>query len=194
MTLLASGKEQLASELEREKTHTDERGVLDEYYGELAQLKYKLKRTNIVAETDGFLTNFKLQAGEQVRGSFEVGQVVNIDQVVVYGALATGLYPFVKEGQKVTISFMTTPQIQRVGIIDRIIPVVDPQLGRMIIQIPLKNPDYSLQPSAKALIEVPLVQKDRAKVRKIFYESDHHSKYIDVTSNISGDYSKYQKY
>jgi len=120
--------------------------------------------------------------------------VINIDKVVVYGALASGLYQFVKEGQKVKVSFLTTPSIQRMGIVDRIVPVVDPELGRMIVQIPLKNPDYALQPSTKALIEVTLSKSAQGKVRKIFYESDQRSKYIDIKSNMSGDYSKYQKY
>ena len=194
LTLLASGKAQHVTELEREKSHADETGDLEEYYGQLAQLKNTLQHTNIVAGTDGFLTNFKLQAGEQVVRSTEIGQIVNIDHVVVYGALAAGLYPFVKEGKKVTISFMTTPQIQRTGIIDRIIPVVDPELGRMIFQIPLDNPDYSLQPSTKGLIQVALSKADQGKVRKTYYEADKRSKYIDIPGGISGNYSKYQKY
>lgn len=194
LTLLVSEEERRTTELERNKVQAVDRGMLDEYYGELAQLKHKLERTNILAATDGFLTNFKLQPGQRVSGNDEMGQIVNIERVVVYGALAAGLYQYVKEGQKVKISFMTMPQIQRMGIVDRIVPVVDPQIGRMIIQIPLKNPDYAIQPSTKALIEVTLSKADQGKVRKTYYESDKRSKYIDDKSNIEGDYSKYQKY
>lgn len=194
LTLLVSEEQRHTTESQRNKVQAEDRGMLEGYYGELAQLKYELERTNIFADTDGFLTNFKLQARQRVSGNDEVGQIVNIEEIIVYGALASGLYPFVKEGQKVKISFMTTPQIQRMGIIDRIIPVVDPQLGRMIVQIPLKNPDYAIQPSTKALIEVTLNKADQGKVRKTYYESDKRSKYIDDKSNIEGDYSKYQKY
>ncbi len=194
LTLLVSEEERLTTESQRYKVQAEDRGMLEGYYGELAQLKYELERTNILAATDGFLTNFKLQAGQRVSGNDEMGQIINIEQVVIYGALAAGLYQFVEEGQKVKISFMTVPQIQRIGIIDRIVPVVDPQLGRMIIQIPLKNPNYAIQPSTKALIEVTLSKADQGKVRKTYYESDKRSKYIDDKSNIEGDYSKYQKY
>lgn len=194
LTLLVSEQERMTTESQRYKVQAEDRGMLNEYYAELAQLRYDLERTNIRAATGGFLTNFKLQAGQRVSGNDEMGQIVNIDNVIVYGALASGLYQFVKEGQKVKVSFMTMPQIQRMGIIERIVPVVDPQLGRMVLQIPLKNPDYALQPSSKALIEVALTKADQAKVRKIYFESDKRSKYIDDKSNIEGDYSKFQKY
>lgn len=194
LTLLVNEETRRTTDLERLKVQTIDRGMLDEYYGELAQLKYQLERTNILAATDGFLTNFKLQAGQRVSGNDEMGQIVNIESIVVYGALAAGLYQFIHEGQKVKVSFLTTPQIQRIGVVDRIVPVVDPQIGRMIMQIPLKNPDYAIQPSTKSLIEVTLSKADQAKVRKTYYESDKRSKYIDDKSNIEGDYSKYQKY
>jgi len=194
LTLLVNEEQRKSTDASQRKSREDDRGVLDEYYGELAQLRYELARTNIIATTDGFLTNFKLEPSQRITSNSELGQVINIDKVVVYGALASGLYQFVKEGQKVKVSFLTTPSIQRMGIVDRIVPVVDPELGRMIVQIPLKNPDYALQPSTKALIEVTLSKSAQGKVRKIFYESDQRSKYIDIKSNMSGDYSKYQKY
>lgn len=194
LTLLVSEDDRHITELERNKIQVLDRGMLDEYYAEIALLKHKLDRTNIVAATDGFLTNFKLQSGQRVSGNDEMGQIVNIEKVVVYGALAAGLYQFVQEGHKVKVFFMTTPQIKREGVIDRIIPVVDPQIGRMILQVPLDNPDYAIQPSTKVLIEIGLNKADQAKIRKTYYESDKRSKYIDDKSNIEGDYSKFQKY
>lgn len=194
LTLLVNEEERVTTESQRYKIRAEDEGMLKEYYAELAQLEYDLQRTNIVAATSGFLSNFKLQVGQRVSANDEMGQIVNIESIVVYGALAAGLYRYVKVGEKVKITFMTMPQIQRMGIIDRIVPVVDPDIGRMIVQIPLKNPDYAIQPSTKALIEVTLSKPDQARIRKTYYESDKRSKYIDDKSNIDGDYSKYQKY
>ncbi|MFZ2889571.1 MAG: efflux RND transporter periplasmic adaptor subunit [Sulfuricurvum sp.] len=194
LTLLVSEESRRFSESSQYKSRAEDRGALQEYYGELARLQYELERINIIAATNGFLTNFKLQSGQSVSDNTDIGEIVNIDNVIVYGALATGLFPYVKEGQKVKISFLTTPGITRMGIIDRIVPVVDPQLGRMVIQVPLKNPNYALQPSVKGLIEVSLSKRDQAKVRQTYYESDKRSKYVDDKSNINGDYTKMQKY
>lgn len=194
LTLLVNDDERRLVEAGRNKVYEEDKGVLQDYYAELAQLRYKLTRTNIIAMGDGFLTKFNLEEGQRLGTNDELGEIVNIENVVVYGALAPGLYQFVKVGQKVKLSFLTTPSVERSGVVERIVPVVDPEIGRMIIQIPLKNPDYFLQPSTKTLIEITLNRKDQEKVRKIFYGSDERSKFVDSKSRIDGDYSKYQKY
>jgi RND family efflux transporter MFP subunit len=148
----------------------------------IAKLKYALKHANVKADIDGFVVNLNVQKGESVTLNQKVGDIINIDNVIVRAGLAQGLLAFVSKGEKVKINFITEPPYSQMAKIARINPIIDKKFQNMAIDIIVKNKNYILQPGTKALVTIYLTEEQQKKVKKIFY--DRKDKVIQIPSNI----------
>jgi len=147
----------------------------------LEKLKYALNHINVKANIDGFIVNLNLQPNQSVTLNQKVGNIINIDNVIVRAGLAQGLLSFVKKGEKVKINFITEPPYSEKGKIARINPIIDKVFKNMTIDIIVKNRNYILQPGTKALVTIYLTKEQQNKIRKIFY--DRKGKIIEIQSD-----------
>ncbi len=139
---------------------------------DLEEAKNIYKKAVIKAGTEGFVTKLIAHKGQVIGENEKVGKIININKVIVKAGLASGLLSYVKIGQDVNIKFLTTPRIDIKSQISRIIPVVDPQFGRMIIEIELDNKDFKLQPDIKALVSISITKKEQNSIKKDFEIKD----------------------
>lgn len=140
---------------------------------ELLEIDLKIARHNLAqadfrAPISGYVSELTVNEGQQLSRNQKIGKLVNIDKVVLKAGLASGLLPYVKEQQVTKITFLTVPQYKRTAVITRIIPVVDPKVGRMILEIELDNPDYILQPNTKALVTLLLSDDEQKQLSKTY--------------------------
>lgn len=160
----------------REKNYSDMKGSDDQQIKlqeKESQLKKALKQveaSSVKSNYDGYLVGSKLKKGSQIARSSKMASIINIDNVVVKAGLAPGLYPFVKKGQKVKIDFIVTPPYSVQADVSKVIPVIDPEFGRMIVEIDLKNANYILQDGMKALVTISLAKEEQKVVKEYFIE------------------------
>lgn len=130
---------------------------------EVEKARYNLDHSVITAPFDGYLTDFRLAAGEMLSAKETIGRVINIDDVVLKGEFSPGIYKYVKTDMSVKVSCFTVPAHVTSGLIKEISPVVDPSTGRLSLYIPLKNQDYILQPGTKCLISMVMPKSQAEK-------------------------------
>ena len=150
---------------------------------ELKKLNYTLQSSHAYAHIEGFVTDLKTQVGDYVSQGAELGHVVNLDKVIVKAGIAPGLLPFVKEGKKVKIDFITTPPYRVEATISRVVMVVDPDFKRMVAEIEIPNKKYLLQEGTKALVTVYLDKAEQEFIRNNFLDGGNESVYEVKSGN-----------
>lgn len=149
---------------------------------ELAVLQERLKDTTVKSKIEGFILNLDLYEDQQIGEGQKVGTIVDISRIKIKAGLATGLLPYVKEGEKVTITFLTTPPYNVSVPIGRVVPVLDPEFGRIAVEFEVANKDYIVQAGTKAIVSIPLQEQDQEQVRKIFIKNEKQTT-LDVQSS-----------
>ncbi len=144
--------------------------ALEEKKALLQKALYQMAMSSVKSQYDGYLIGSTLKAGSNIGRSSMMASVINIDSIILKAGLAPGLYPFVKEGQKVKIDFIVTPPYSIEADVSRIIPVIDPTFGRMIVEIELKNSNYILQDGMKALVTIGLNEEHQKIVKEHFID------------------------
>jgi len=163
--------------MKKEKLQSlDERIALTQH--ELKKLQYQLKMSEVRSDISGFVAEIKTQAGDYVAKGSKLGSLVNLDRVIVKAGIAPGLLPFVKKGKKVKINFITTPpySVEEANI-TRVVMIVDPDFGRMTVEIEIPNKNYLLQEGTKALVTVFLDKKEQEFIKKHFLEDEEDTVY-----------------
>ena len=174
----------------------DEKATTDSYKTRRANLlqqkkakidalkKLQLKRSNVEVKSpiSGYLTGLTMVEGQEVSKGSIVGYILNINKVVVKAGIASGLYRFIHEGDEVKIDFITTPPYSTKAKISKVIPIVDPKIGRMVVEINLDNYNYLLQDGTKAIITIIPNEKAQAILYKDFYKKG--SPIIEIKTNI----------
>jgi HlyD family secretion protein len=131
---------------------------------DIVMAKYNLAHSSIMSHIDGYLAEFKILEGQEISKGDYVGSVIDIDNVVLKGAISPGSYKYIKTGNSVDVSCITTPPLKLKGTISEVSPLIDPESGRMSLYIPLKNQDYLLQPGVKCLISKIMTKKQAEEV------------------------------
>ena len=164
------------SESKTEKLHfLDERINITK--NELLKLKHKLSLSQIKSTINGFVVDFHTQPGDYIAKGSKLGYIVNLDKVIVKAGVAAGLLPFIKEGKRVKIDFITTPPYKVESTITRVVMVVDPDFKRMTAEIEIPNKNYLLQEGTKALITVYLTPEEQQFIKENFLENPNESVY-----------------
>ncbi len=156
---------------------------LNEKKSTLKKAQLNSKSATVKSNYSGYLINSNIKVGSQVAKNSIMGSIINIDNVTVKAGLAPGLYQFIKEGEQVHIDFIVTPPYSVDANITRIIPVVDPEFGRMIVDIKLKNSNFILQDGMKAMVKIKLKKEYQKTVREYFIEKKE-QKILEVASDI----------
>ena len=149
---------------------------------QLVKLINQKNNSRVKANISGYLTGFTLTKGQSVSKGSVVAQILNLNKVVVRAGIASGLFQFIHKNDIVKIDFITTPPYSRKARITRIIPIVDPKIGRMVAEIELKNYNYILQDGTKALITIIPDRKAQAELYKNFYKKG--SNVVEVRTDI----------
>ncbi len=151
---------------------------------ELANAKHQIENATVISDFDGYLIDALITEGSNVAKGSKIGSIVNIDNVMLKAGLAPGLYQYIKKGDVVKVDFIVTPPYSVEANITRIIPIVDPVFGRMIVEIELENSNFILQDGMKAMVEIDLKKEYQAKVKKYFIDKEKET-VVNVGSDVT---------
>jgi multidrug efflux pump subunit AcrA (membrane-fusion protein) len=140
------------AEFDKRKAEEESGKDMEKARLDMAKAKYDLEHSRIVAPIDGYLADFNVSEGQNLSKGELIGRVVDIGDVFLKGAISPGTYKYLKVGTSINVSCLTVPPTKAKGVISAISPIVDPESGRMSVYVPLKNPDYLLQPGVKCLV------------------------------------------
>lgn len=146
------------------KSQDETRKDIEKARLEMVMAKYNLLHSHIASHIDGYLAELKILEGQDIAKSEQIGSVIDIDNVILNGAISPGTYKYLKVGTSVNVSCITVPPQQLKGVITEISPIVDPESGRMSVYIPLKNPDFLLQPGVKCLVSFLMPKKKAEEI------------------------------
>tara|TARA_B100001063_G_scaffold198983_1_gene191685 strand:- start:2312 stop:3301 length:990 start_codon:yes stop_codon:yes gene_type:complete len=151
---------------------------------ELYRLKERLNNSTVKASMDGYIFKLDLFEGKILTDGQKIGEIVDISKVKVRAGLASGLLPFVKKGRTAKITFLTTPPFERTVPINKIIPVMDAEFGRVTIDFDVDNKDFLIQPGTKAIVHLALKENEQEKVKDMFLfdEKKNKSNLIEVSA------------
>lgn len=152
------------------RSNDDQQIILHEKESLLQKVLDQVDKSIIRSNYSGYLVGSELKAGSQIARSSKMGSIINIDDIIVKAGLAPGLYPFVKKGQSVKIDFIVTPPYSVKADVSRVIPVIDPEFGRMIVEVELANANYILQDGMKALVTITLNESDQKVIEEYFID------------------------
>lgn len=170
-------REEFRNSKERQQALREvEKAALD-----VEKARYDCNHARILAMINGYVTDMKLYPGQILSNGEELGRIIDIDQVEIKGAFSPGVFRYLKKNMEVDVNCLTTPPHRTKAFIREISPVVDSETKRMSLYIPLKNPNYLLQPGDKALISIVLPRKEAEKAG-IRMEKDEKS--VNIKSDI----------
>ncbi len=169
-------------EIKREKIHSLQERI-SATKTELKKLEHTIYLSQVRSDISGFIADIKTQPGDYVNRGSKLGTIVNLDTVIVKAGIAPGLLPFIKKGKKVKIDFITTPPYHVVATISRVVMVVDPDFGRMTVEIKIPNKNYILQEGTKALVTVLLEKSEEEYIKKHFIENPNKTIYEVKSQN-----------
>jgi len=175
---------------ERQSTKTQYKSELinlennkENLVAQLKALKINANKTSVKSPISGYLTSMNLIVGIEVTKGTKVGEVLNLNKVKIKAGIAAGLFKYVHKGDIVHIDFITTPPYNTKAKITRIIPIVDPKIGRMIAEIDLDNHNFLLQDGTKALITIYPSKEAQVELNKYFYKRQGAS-VVEIKTNI----------
>ena len=154
----------------------------DDLLAQLTKLEFVRDNAVVKAPITGFLTGSILIPEQEVVKGSVVGKILDLTKVVVKAGIAPGLYKFIHKGDKVKLDFITTPPYNTTAEITKVIPIVDPKIGRMVVEILLDNPNYLLQDGTKALVTIIPGKKVQKELYKDFYKKG--SSVIEIKTGI----------
>ena len=135
---------------------------------ELKKLEYQMKHTDAYAAIDGFVAGLDVSVRQAIGSNRKICSIVNLDKVLIKAGFSTGLLPFLHIGQKIKVSFVTTPPYSTTSTITKINPIVNPKFERMTLETIVPNHNYILQEGTRALISIPLSKEGQKQVKKYF--------------------------
>ncbi len=174
-----------SKEAVREKFNTQRSTLLKERKTKIAalrKLEYIKNHTIVKAPISGFFISSKIVVDQEVQKGSTIAKILDLRKVVVRAGIASGLFQFIHENDKVSIDFITTPPYHKEAVISKIIPIVDPKIGRMVVEINLDNPNFLLQDGTKALITIQPKGKAQKEIYKYFYKKG--SSVIEIRTDI----------
>jgi len=150
---------------------------------DLKKLEYRLKHADAYAKIDGFVAGLQLSKRESIGTNRKICSIVNLDKVLIKAGFSTGLLPFIYKGEKIKISFVTTPPYSASSVITQVNPIVNPAFGRMTIEAIIPNKNYILQEGTRALVTISLSKKGQNEVKKYFLNNNRDTT-LEIKSKI----------
>lgn len=134
----------------------------------LANLEDTIGDTTIKSNINGYISKLNLYEGKILSEGENIGTIVDISRIRVKSGLAPGLLPFVKKDKEVKITFLTTPAIITTVPVKKVIPIIDPEFGRILVEFEVPNEHNIIQPGTKSIASVLLSKEEKEKVNFMF--------------------------
>lgn len=139
---------------------------IEQKKAELNLYKEKLENSTVKAQINGFIESLDIYQGYETGEGQKIGNIIDISKFTVKAGLATGLLNYIKVGQLVNVSFITNTYNQPQTVpITRIIPLVDPEFGRIIVECEVNNINNTIQPLTKTIVKIPLSEENEVKLK-----------------------------
>lgn len=116
-------------------------------------------RTVIRAPISGLIGGLSVEQGDLAAPSAPLCTVYALDAVRVRLRVTEQDYVRIREGMSVTITPTALDDVERVGNVFRIAPVLDPVSRTAIVEVRTDNPDHALRPGMVAEVGIELARQ-----------------------------------
>jgi membrane fusion protein, copper/silver efflux system len=120
----------------------------------LQKSKKPTTRLDILSPTSGYIISKSIIEGGHVQPGQTLFRIADIKKVWILGDVYEYELPFVKLGQKVTITAQSFPGRYYSGSISYIYPTLDPETRSVKIRIEMENPDEAFKPGMFTDIQI----------------------------------------
>lgn len=140
---------------------------LPDYEAQLAEARYELEKTQIVAPFAGLVANLGVAQGSRVRGGDSIATVVDLSEVDIDAGVLHSELPLVEVGRAATATFPALRGEIFEGRVVSVNPLIDPETLTARVTVRLSNPEARIVPGMPGNVRIAGRQlADRAFVPK----------------------------
>lgn len=140
---------------------------LPEVEAQLAEARYELEKTRIVAPFAGLVANLGVAQGSRVRGGDSIATVVDLSEVDIDAGVLHSELPLVEVGRQATATFPALRGEVFEGRVVSVNPLIDPETKTARVTVRLSNPEARIVPGMPGNVRIAGRQlEDRTFVPK----------------------------
>jgi len=118
----------------------------------------------VIAPFDGYITDWKVKAGENVASGAELVNIVDTELLSLHYRIPEQKAPKLDIGQEVFLKVRAYPNKEFKGIVTYISPIIDRKTHTLMLHANVKNPDQDLWPGMFAHVRQHLEVEPKALV------------------------------
>lgn len=178
-----------------ERQYLESKNSYEGLENKLATLQETYNQSVIRSPIDGHVENIMLKKGELSGPGVQLMQIVNLDKLKVSTMLSEAHLPVVDEGDEVTVTFPTYPDIVLTEKVSRISNVINKQNRTFSIEVELDNIDHRLKPNLLATIRInDYNSKASLVVPSLVVREDVSGPYLYIAQSNSDTWRAVKKY
>ena len=147
-----------------ERQYLEAKNNYESLQNKLATLQEQYKMSIITSPINGYVEKIMLKKGELSSPGMQLMQIVSLDKLKVLAKISEAYLPIISEGEEVTITFPTFPEVQIMKPIDRVGNVVSKQNRTFEVEILIDNPKGILKPNLLANIRIKIYSNEKSIV------------------------------
>lgn len=162
--------------------------------GKYNTLQAQLRMSEIRAPFDGIVDEIYGKPGELAMPGKQIIQFVNLNKLKITVAVSEKYLPFIKKGDKVTVSFPSFPDLKIETVVGRIGNVINPANRTFAVEVFMTNPDNKIKPNMIAEIILSDYEGKNIMVPSIIVKTDRTGEYVYVAKNNNSMFSAKKVY
>lgn len=127
---------------------------LPEVEAQLAEARYELEKTRIVAPFAGLVANLGVAQGSRVRGGDSIATVVDLSEVDIDAGVLHSELPLVEVGRQATATFPALRGEVFEGRVVSVNPLIDPETQTARVTVRLSNPEARIVPGMPGNVRI----------------------------------------
>ena len=178
-----------------ERQYLETRNNYENLKNRLASLQEQYNMSIITSPISGYVENILLKRGELASPGMQLMQIVDLENLQVTAKISEAYLPIIREGEEVTVTFPSYPDIRFTKPITRVGNVINKQNRTFQIEIGISNPEKALKPNLLANIEINVYNSDTSIViPSMIIREDLKGKYIYVVEDNGNQLVSRKKY
>lgn len=143
-------QKQIGSEIQYLEAKTNKESL----ESKLKTVRAQLEMTKVRAPFDGIVDAIHGKQGELAAPGYELVRLVNLEEIKVNADVAESYISKVQQGENVTITLPSYPDIQIVSKVARVGTIIKPGNRTFEIEVPLQNEKELIRPNSIAVVTI----------------------------------------
>jgi RND family efflux transporter MFP subunit len=121
---------------------------------QLAEARYELEKTRIVAPFNGFVANLAVAQGSRVRAGDSIATIVDLSEIDIDAEVLHSELPLVEVGRQATATFAALRGEVFHGSVVSVNPLIDPESQTARVTVRLSNPEARIVPGMPGNVRI----------------------------------------